>query len=243
MKDILTLIRERQSARGLFDSERAIAKEDLMQILEAARWTPTAHNMQNFEIIVVDDKKLLEAIGNIKSSISDTFIRENYQQLSFSEEELLKKKVGLLAAMFPPAWRAPHTKPDKATHDEMASRFGTAIKTCPALLIVVYDPRTRAPASEGDFLGIISLGCAMENMWLMASSLGIGCHVMSALSADPVEKEIQKLLSIPQYLKIAFSFRLGYPLSASTKYLRVRREADDFTHHNRFGSKMTCAKV
>jgi hypothetical protein len=48
--------------------------------------------MQNFEIIVVDNKKLLESIGNIKRSISETFIRENYQQLSFSEEELFRKK-------------------------------------------------------------------------------------------------------------------------------------------------------
>ena len=43
-----------------------------------------------------------------------------------------------------------------------------------AILFILYDPSRRAPASEGDFLGILSLGCAMENMWLMANSLGIG---------------------------------------------------------------------
>jgi nitroreductase len=74
-----------------------------MQILEAARWAPTAHNMQNFEIIVVDDKTQLEKLGKIKSRISEDFLRENYQQLSFSEEELLKKKVGILGTMFPPS--------------------------------------------------------------------------------------------------------------------------------------------
>jgi len=237
MQEVLKLIQERKSARGPFDPERQVTKEDLNQILSAGRWAPTAHNMQNFEIIVVDDKKLLEAIGKIKSSISDTFIRENYQQLSFSEEELLEKKVGLLAAMFPPAWRTPEAKPDKAANDETVSRFGKVIQTSPALLIVVYDPRKRAPASEGDFLGIISLGCLMENMWLMASSLGVGCHVMSVLSADPVEKEVKKILNIPKHLKIAFTFRLGYPISTTGKYLRVRREVEDFTHHNRFGSK------
>ena len=243
MKDILKLIQERQSARGFFDPKRPITKEDLRQILEVVRWTPTAHNMQNFEIIVVDDKKLLKVIGKIKSSISDTFIRENYSQLSFSEEELLKKKTGLLAAMFPPAWRTPDAKPDKTTHDEMVSRFGKAIQTSSVLLIVVYDPRKRAPASEGDFLGIMSLGCAMENMWLMASSLGIGCHVMSVLSADPVEKEIKKILNISKHLKIAFALRLGYPISTQVKYLRVRREIKDFTHHNWFDNKTTSAKI
>lgn len=52
----------------------------------------------------------------------------------------------------------------------------------PVLLVVVYVPGKRAPASEGDFLGIISLGCAMENMWLTAESLGIGLHIKFAQS-------------------------------------------------------------
>ena len=94
MQEVLNIIQKRQSARIPFDSERPIAKEDLRQILEAGRWAPTAHNMQNFEIIVVDDKKVLDAIGSIKFTVSETFIRENYEQLSFSEEELLKKRLG-----------------------------------------------------------------------------------------------------------------------------------------------------
>ena len=188
MQEVLKLIQERQSVRTLFDPKRPVAQKDLKQILEAARWAPTAHNMQNFEIIVVDDKKLLEAIGNIKYPISDIFIRENYQQLSFSKEELLRKKAGLLGIMFPPAMRNPRAKPDKDTDEKMASSQSGTIHTSPVLLIVVYDPSRRAPASEGDFLGIISLGCVMENMWLMAHSLGIGFHIISALSADPIEK-------------------------------------------------------
>lgn len=38
--------------------------------------------MQNFEIVVVDSEELLQKIGNIKSPISEAFIKENYQQLS-----------------------------------------------------------------------------------------------------------------------------------------------------------------
>ena len=81
---------------------------------------------------------------------------------------------------------------------------------CPAMLIVVYDPAKRAPASEGDFLGIISLGCVMENMWLMANSLGISFHIVSSLSSGTVGKEVKNILDIPENLKIAFSCRLGY---------------------------------
>ena len=231
MQDVLQLIQERRSLRIPFDSERPVAKEDLRQILEAGRWAPTAHNMQNFEIIIVDDKKLLEAIGNIKRPVSDTFIRENYQQLSFSEEELLRKKVGLLSTTLPPNLRTPEAKPGESTVQKVIRFFGRPI------IIVVYDPNKRAPASEGDFLGIMSLGCVMENMWLMAHSLGIGFHVISALSSEQVEKEVKSILNIPEYLKIAFACRLGYPISTPTKYLRVRRDVEDFTYYNQFGNK------
>ena len=236
MPDVLKLIQERKSLRISFDTKRPVAKEDLQQILEAGRWAPTAHNMQNFDIVAVDDKEILEAIGKIKSPVSETFVRENYKQLSFSEKELLKKKVGILGAMFPPAWRNPDFKLDKADKKAVWP-LERSFPTSPILLVVVYDPAKRAPASEGDFLGIISLGCVMENMWLMANSLGIGFHIMSVLGADPVEKEVKRILNIPKHLKIAFACRLGYPISKPAKYLRVRRDMQDFTHHNRFGNK------
>jgi hypothetical protein len=51
-----------------------------------------------------------------------------------------------------------------------------------------------------------------------------------------VESEIKKLLGIPEPMKIAFTCRLGYPTGAS-KYLRVRRDIEDFTHHNQYGKK------
>ena len=235
MLDVLKLIRKRKSLRIPFDPERPVAKQDLKKILEAARWSPTAHNMQNFEIVVVDDEKILKAIGNIKRPISETFIRENYQQLSFSEEELLKKKTGLLGTMFPPSWRNPDFRLNQIDEKETTSMQRPMLQS-PVLLVVVYDPMQRAPASEGDFLGIISLGCAMENMWLTAESLGIGLHIISSLSSEP---EVKRILSIPDDLIIAFSCRLGYPVSRPEKYVRVRRDVKDFTHYNRFGDKET----
>jgi nitroreductase len=236
MTDILRLIQQRRSTRVRYDPNRPVAKEDLRQIIEAARWAPTAHNMQNFDIIVVDDKKVLGKIGNIKSQVSEAFIRENYQQLSFSEEELLQKKVGILGTVFPRDWRDP-ARLDKAVRESKPTALKRRINGSPVLLIVVYDARKRAPASEGDVLGFISLGCVMENMWLMAQSLGISVHVLSVFAADAVEKEVKQILSIPQYMKVAFAFRMGHPVSKPVKRLRVRRDLEMFTHHNRFGNK------
>lgn len=106
--ELADLIRRRCSAREPFDPDRRVNEPDLLRILEAAQWAPTAHNMQNFEIVVIDDRAVLKTIGTVRTVPSEIFLRENYLQLSFSEEELLRRRTGLLAEMFPPQWRVPH---------------------------------------------------------------------------------------------------------------------------------------
>jgi len=101
---------------------------------------------------------------------------------------------------------------------------------------VLYDPRRRAPASEGDFLGIMSLGCVLENIWLTASELGIDLHVISSLSEESVEQNIKNLTGIPEHLRIAISFRLGYALHPGDT-IRVRKDIGDFVYHNRYDIK------
>jgi nitroreductase len=191
--------------------------------------------MQNYEIIVIDNKKLLRTISSINSQASAEFIRENYQQLSSSRKELRRKKVGILAAAFPPSWRDP-ARLDEAIRDAKPEPLQETIQGSPTILIVLYDSRKRAPASEGDFLGIMSLGCVMENMWLMAQALGISFQVMSVFGSVNVEREVKTTLRIPEHMKIAFAIRLGYTKSSPTGYLRIRRDVEDFTHYNRFGN-------
>lgn len=236
MGDVLKTIEERQSTRVPFDPRRSVNKDDLKQVIEAARWAPTPHNMQNFEIIVVDDNELLRRIGSIRSTVSESFIRENYPQLSFSRRELIHKKVGILGTYFPPAWRDPK-RFDEVLKEERGSSLNDTMDGSPAVLIVIYDPEKRAPASEGDFLGILGLGCVMENMWLTAHALKIGFQIMSVFGGERIEKEVKRVLRIPAHMRIAYAIRLGYPVHKSNRYLRVRRDADGIVHHNRYGSK------
>jgi nitroreductase len=236
MSNILKIVKERRSSRVQFDQKRSLTKKDLDKIIEVARWAPTAHNMQNFEIIIVDDKELLEKIGNIKYRVSEDFIRENYQQLSFSKEELLQKKVGILGTMFPPSWRDP-SKLGDAARESTPRPLNQSINGSPVLLVVIYDSRKRAPASKGDALGFMSLGCVIGNMWLMAQSLGIGLQILSGFSAEPGAREIKLILNIPEHMEIAFAVRLGYPVSKPAEYLRVRRDMEAFVHNNKYGNK------
>jgi len=231
MAELMQLIEERRSSRGLFDSRRPVPAESLQFVLAAARWAPTAHNMQNFEFVVVDDQALLQAIAKIKRPVSKVFIRENYRHLAFSEDELHRKKVGILASRFPAAWLTPQAKLGKVAGE--AAPLGEMVSSCPRLLVVLYDPSDRAPASPGDLLGKISLGCVLQNMWLAAQAQGLSFHVLSALGTPSVARSVKRLLGIPARLQIPFGIRLGYS-NVPVAGPRVRRDVTDFVHVNQY---------
>jgi len=229
--DVLLLMTARHSSRGPFDPSRPIDPDALHQILRAATWAPTAHNMQNFEFVVVRDPAVLAHLGDLESATSPEFIQENYAQLSFSEAELAAKKTGLLADRFPPEWTS-----EAAQHgllEPEARPLGSQVREGPVLMVLVYDPSRRAPASENDFLGAISLGCVIENMWLMATSLGIGFHIISPLANKPLVEDVKEVLGIPPELAVALSIRLGYPIEDDPGP-RVRRELTDFANRDRY---------
>lgn len=229
-QEFIQLIKDRKTTRAPFDEERPIDPQALQLILEAAAYAPTAHNMQNFKIVVVDDKELLLKLSRLESKVTPTFIRENYALTSMTEGELRKRKTGFLANQFPASWLTPEARDGNVS--QPASPLGGQIRRGPVLLFVLYDPATRAPASEGDFLGIMSLGFMLENIWLAAAAQEIGFQIISSLGNEPLASEIKTILDIPPSLRLVFGCRLGYP-SAEDKYrLRVRRDIEDFVSRN-----------
>jgi len=113
---------------------------------------------------------------------------------------------------------------EKTSRESTSRSLDQSVNGSPVLLIVIYDSRKRAPASQGDVLGFMSLGCVMQNMWLMAQSLGISFQILSRFSGESIEKEVKQILDIAEYMNIAYAIRLGYPVSSSARYLRVRRD-------------------
>jgi nitroreductase len=234
MSDILTIIRSRHSTRGPFDLTRPISREIQEFILEGAQWAPTPTNVQNFEVVVIDAKEQLDAIGRVPAEMSEQFLRETYSHLSFSDEDLREKKTGMLASSFPSAWTNPEAwNPESDTRSQLTF-LARAIGDTPLLMLVVYDATERAPGSQGDPVGLISLGCVLENMWLVCESLKLGLHVLTVVSEGPVEQKLKDLLQIPAHMKIAFACSIGYAATPLAPYTRVRRSLSDFVHYNNY---------
>ena len=234
MRDLLEIMWQRHSCRAPFDPDRKIREHELQRILDAARWSPTVHNAQNFEIIVVDDKRRLKEISAIQLPPSETFDVDDFRELSFSEAEVLRHKTGLLAGMFPASWQEEDGGQELGS-GARRTYLGRTIPMCAALLVVIYDSRMRC--AEGDTLGNMSLGCVMQNVWLMAESLGISTQVLSAVSEIEIANRVRRLLDVPGHMNVAFAVRLGYRVTASERHLRVRRGIEDFTHRNRYAQR------
>ena len=58
---LMGLIRARRSIRRF--SARAVGRDDILRLVEAARWAPSNHNRQPWRFIVVEEKQADRATG------------------------------------------------------------------------------------------------------------------------------------------------------------------------------------
>ena len=70
--DILSIIKERRSIRSF--SAKPVRREDILTLLEAARWAPTAGNVQPWHFFVVLDDTIKKSIA--RAALSQDFIAQ-----------------------------------------------------------------------------------------------------------------------------------------------------------------------
>ena len=68
--DVLEAVKQRRSIRQF--TEQAIERKLLEQILDAARWAPTAGNQQRWRFIVVTDPTMKEMVRKVSPGIFAT---------------------------------------------------------------------------------------------------------------------------------------------------------------------------
>ena len=67
---LLELIRQRRSIRRF--SDRAVGREDIARLLEAARWAPSNHNRQPWKFLVIEDKQQITQLAEtIRQGLSE----------------------------------------------------------------------------------------------------------------------------------------------------------------------------
>jgi nitroreductase len=203
----LELLKTRRSIRAFPD--KPASDEDVQKVLEAARWAPSGANSQPWEFIVIRDQATKDQMA----------VWALNQQALIHEAEL--------------------TRPEELRWASAARPVSDPVfKTTPVLILVVGDPRvsksfpllTYVERKEENLIS--ALASAFSYMTLAASSLGLGSHWASLVSATYPSAMIRDLLGIPDGYCIYDMLGLGHP-AMEAKPRRVR-DLDDMTHYERF---------
>ncbi|MGD8538729.1 MAG: nitroreductase family protein [Candidatus Aminicenantes bacterium] len=192
---MLELIHNRRSKR-LF-KDKAVEKDVLEKVLEAARFAPSAHNDQSTEYIIIQDKSIIHEITKLTAEYI---------------EKLVKAIRNPIARMF---IRRALGRRGAATLFELAPEMeglvflykgGTdwILRSAPVLLLFCAD------SAGGSFAGV-NANLALHNAVLAAETLGLGCFYAGfVVHATERDNRIAKLVSLPITHKIYGALAMGY---------------------------------
>lgn len=216
--DIVEAITSRWSCRAYLD--QTVSKEQIQQVLDAARWAPSGTNTQPWRVSVVT--------GETKQRITDALIQARDDGESENPDY----------TYYPTEWREPYK----------SRRKHTGLALYGALGITKDDPDGRkkswynnyrffgAPAgllffidkdlNQGSWL---DLGMFLQNTMLAATALGLATCPQFSLAEYP--DKVRQILDIPDDQLLVAGMSLGYPDKAHpvNNYRLPREEVDNFT--------------
>jgi len=129
--------------------------------------------------------------------------------------------------------------------DEKAAAYTTlkleGIMEAPVNMAVFYTPPESAVLGQTSMkeVGLYSVVCGIQNLWLMARALNIGVGWVSILH----EEKVKQLLQVPRYFKLIAYLCIGYvnefyekPELEITGWAN-RKNRDHFIHQETFNRK------
>lgn len=183
-----------------------LPKEYLDFVLEAARWAPSAGNRQSWRFIVVTENEMRQRIGQI------------YQQIRGGELKSLPAD-------------SPYYK---AVSERLKTNFYRDMFTeAPVHIVVCGIPK------ESFHMRTYVQDCAIaiQNVLLEAYALGLGLVYINfdRPEHENLVKQIQKLLEVPEEMKIVAILPLGYPDEQPAA--PPRKELDKIVFHEKYGQR------
>ncbi len=177
---ILGLFKNRRSVRDY--SPREISSKVLFEILEAARWAPSAHNAQPWRFIVVRDPDVKRELAKAMASRWDKDMSKNGVPLE-NRESLIETSV------------------------KQFTNAPVLIIACLTMEDMNKYPDKRRQKIEY-IMAVQSVAAAIENMLLAAHAEGLSsCWFCAPLFCQDV---VRKALGVPRYVEPQALVTLGY---------------------------------
>jgi len=224
--DLREAINKRKTTNGAF-LNRPVSKEHQHILVEAAARAPSHFNSQPWRFILVDDKQIRGKVAKIAgSSMTELmkqgrFFQRYRKYFRFTRDEMEEKRDGIFIDQMPAALR-PFLKDAFSNRGiKVMNTLGVPrmlgqdnrklVETSPLLLVALLTKEEYVPGDLSAFYCVLSLGMAIEHIWLTCGTLGMGIQFVSTPMEIPEAwTELKKILKVPDSLEMMAIYRLGY---------------------------------
>jgi coenzyme F420-0:L-glutamate ligase / coenzyme F420-1:gamma-L-glutamate ligase len=182
-EELLELMQSRRSIRQF--SGRAVAREDIARLIEAARWAPSNHNRQPWRFIVLDDPNRIQALARDVTHALSARLKSLPQVAGAYLGEFATHAISFAQA--PALLVVLHKQP---------------VSLASALLDGVHNPEL----VSGEPL---SVAMAVQNLLLAAHALELGTCVLTAPLVVP--DSVTHSVTLPPGFDITCLVAVGYP--------------------------------
>lgn len=219
-------IQSRKTTNGAFDT-RPVSLEHQHMLIQAAERAPSHFNSQPWRFVLVDDPAIRTRIAEIGGRTmtqlieGGTFFTRYRKYFRFSETEMDERRDGIFIDQMPLALRPFIKQVFSDSVMNVLSKLGVAkmlgednrklIEGSPLLLAALLSKDEYRPGELSGFYCTLSLGMAIEHIWLMTTELGMGIQFVSTPMEIPEAwDELKRIMKVPDDMELMAVYRLGY---------------------------------
>ncbi|HMQ53086.1 MAG TPA: nitroreductase family protein [Anaerolineae bacterium] len=224
--ELLDAIRSRKTTNGPLRAD-PVSKEHQKLLIEAASRAPSHFNSQPWRFILIEDETYRQRIAEIGGQTmtqlmaEGRFFQRYRKYFRFSRAEMEQRRDGILIDQLPAPLRPflRHIFSDKAL--ALMNKLGVPktlgqdntklVQGSPLILAALLTKEEYKPDDLSGFYCLLSLGMAIENIWLLCGDLGLGIQFVSTpMEVPEAWQEIKSLLQVPDDLELMALYRIGY---------------------------------
>lgn len=205
-ENLLMLLKKRRSIRNY--KQDPVPIEDVMKVLEAARWAPSGHNCQPWEFVVVRDREKLRQVTGIFLEQAKR-LREKSLNFPKSTKDYLKIVSTFIIVCADSRFKSAY--PQSEASEQLAAMY----------------------RDNSERIHIQSISAAICNILLAACALGLGTVWFSGPGESITQQQLREVLNIPEQLETICCIPLGYPQSGRLAS-RCPRPLETMVHFDEF---------
>jgi nitroreductase len=200
---LMDVIRRRRSVRR-FEKGRTVPRDTLLRIAEAGRWAPTGANAQCWDLVVVDEP-------GVRDAVLQVFLRQSQRLVDHAKgfpavkKTYLANTVAILIVLGDPRWKACFPQASGAAFAEEY-------------------------AANNERIYLASIGAVIQNLQLAVTAEGLTSAWLSGGGEASTNADLAALLGYPPYLEAIGTMPVGFPEKDVAQ--RYRRPLEQLVHWN-----------